>query len=75
MQIHSRNSSKVNAVRAKLKACAPANKNGSMSNDSISDEAAYFTAVWTALSPADREAAFRAMGVADVWDTLIKIID
>jgi hypothetical protein len=75
MQINNQNPSKVNAVRAKLKACAATNKNGSIRDDSISDKAAYFVAVWVALSAADRTAAFRAMGVADVWDTLIKVID
>jgi len=60
-------------IRAELKARATANKNGS--NGSISDEAVYFVDLWTALSTANREAAFRAMGVADIWDTLAKVID
>jgi hypothetical protein len=74
MEIHNPNSSKVNAVRAKLRACTEASGNGSIPGDSISDEAAYFVAVWVALSDADRKAAFRAMGVADVWDILIKVV-
>src|SRR5262249_34380087 len=56
-------------VRAELKARAAANGNG---NVRLSDEAAYFVAMWSALSTTDREAAVKAMGVAEVWDVLSK---
>jgi hypothetical protein len=56
-------------LRKELKRRAGANGNAP-----LSDEAAYFVAVWAALSPVDREAAFRAMGVAEVWDVLSKVV-
>jgi hypothetical protein len=58
-------------VRAELKARAAANGNG---NVRLSDEAAYFVAMWSALSTTDREAAVKAMGVAEVWDVLSKVV-
>jgi hypothetical protein len=59
----------VAAVRAELKARAAANGNAP-----LSDEAAYFVAVWSALSSVDREAAVKAMGVAEVWDVLARVV-
>jgi hypothetical protein len=56
-------------LRKELKRRAGANRNAS-----LSDEAAYFVAVWDSLSSADREAALREMGAADVWDVLSKVI-
>jgi hypothetical protein len=60
-------------LRKELKRRAEANAAANESTP-LSDEAAYFVAVWSALSATDREAAVKAMGVAEVWDVLSRVV-
>jgi hypothetical protein len=44
------------------------------SGASLSDDAHNFIGMWFALSGADREAAVKVIGPADVWDVLSKVV-
>jgi hypothetical protein len=56
------------AVRAELKARAAANGNG------LSQGVERLVETWAGLSHTEREQALQAIGVADVWDVLAKIV-
>ena len=40
----------------------------------LSDGAAYLANVWAATYPVDREAAFKEIGPAEIWDTIARVV-